>query len=199
MRGRMARARGRRRLVVLSFASVLADGDRIYAVIQAALSIRMADQRALAPNGLSQEALLRAFSTWGSSFERFSSSRRTELGLLGDPIELNALGAVSAGRSREARCAVGSVRRRRAPRSRCWRHSLIKLALSRDRRQLPPSLHFNTPNPYIRLTCCRLCRDGSARPVESGQIKAGECVWIRRFQRPPARSASRSSCGRTTP
>jgi acyl transferase domain-containing protein len=174
------RAEGAGLVVLKSLSSALEDGDRIYAVIRGGAVNQDGRTNGLtAPNGLSQDALLReAFSNSGVAPAdiQFVEAHGTGTAL-GDPIELNALGAVlSAGRSREARCAVGSVKTNVGHlEAAAGVASLIKLALSIDRRQLPPSLHFETPNPYIRFDVLplRVVTELEPWPSESDAILAG--------------------------
>jgi phthiocerol/phenolphthiocerol synthesis type-I polyketide synthase C len=143
-------------VVLKPLASALSDGDRIYAVIRGGAINQDGRTNGLtAPNGLSQEALLReALSNAGvrPSEIQFVEAHGTGTAL-GDPIELNALGGVLvAGRPREARCAVGSVKTNIGHlEAAAGVAGLIKLALCIQRRQLVPSLHFEKPNAYIRF------------------------------------------------
>ncbi|HEX6899308.1 MAG TPA: SDR family NAD(P)-dependent oxidoreductase [Thermoanaerobaculia bacterium] len=70
---------------------------------------------------------------------------------LGDPIEVAALTrAFRAGTERKGFCALGSVKTNVGHlRSAAGVTGLIKVALSMRHRQLPPSLHFERPNPQI--------------------------------------------------
>jgi len=70
---------------------------------------------------------------------------------LGDPIEAMALGAVlEEGRDKDNPCLVGSVKSNIGHlEAAAGIASVIKMALSLKNKQIPPSLHFNKPNPYI--------------------------------------------------
>ncbi|NJM74768.1 MAG: type I polyketide synthase, partial [Acaryochloridaceae cyanobacterium RU_4_10] len=72
---------------------------------------------------------------------------------LGDPIEAEALGNVLAqGRRVDERCAVGSVKTNIGHlEAAAGIAGVIKMALSLQHKQIPASLHFQTPNPYIPL------------------------------------------------
>ncbi|MDQ0681258.1 acyl transferase domain-containing protein [Streptomyces achromogenes] len=71
---------------------------------------------------------------------------------LGDPIEAAALGA-ALGRGRQVPLAVGSVKTNVGHlEGAAGIAGLLKTLLSIRHRQLPPSLHFRTPNPRIPLT-----------------------------------------------
>lgn len=154
--GGFVRGEGAGMVLVKPLAKAVADGDRIYAVIRGGAINQDGKTNGLtAPNGVSQEALLRdAMANAGvhSSEYHYVEAHGTGT-MLGDPIELNALGGVlAAGRPRDARCAVGSVKTNIGHlEAAAGAAGLIKLALSISRRQVPPSLHFEQPNPYIRF------------------------------------------------
>jgi len=167
-------------VVLKPLASALSDGDRIYAVIRGGSVNQDGRTNGLtAPNGLSQEALLRdalANAGVGPSEIQYVEAHGTGTAL-GDPIELNALGAVlAAGRPRESRCAVGSVKTNFGHlEAAAGVAGLIKLALSLERRQLPPSLHFEKPNPYIRFDVLplRVVKSLDPWPEDSHPARAG--------------------------
>jgi acyl transferase domain-containing protein/Zn-dependent alcohol dehydrogenase/acyl carrier protein len=167
-------------VVLKSLESAVADGDRIYALIRGGSVNQDGRTNGLtAPNGLSQEALLReALSNAGLRPSEIQYVEAHGTGTaLGDPIELNALGAVLAsGRSKESRCAVGSAKTNVGHlEAAAGMAGLIKLALSLERRQLPPSLHFNTPNPYIRFDVLplRVVTRLEPWPADSGPARGG--------------------------
>lgn len=137
------------------------DGDRILALIRGSAVNQDGRSNGLtAPNGLSQQTLLqRALSNAAVSPAQISYIELHGTGTaLGDPIEAEALGAVLAsGREIEQRCAVGSVKTNIGHlEAAAGIAGLIKVVLALQHRQLPPSLHFESPNPYIRLDQLRL-------------------------------------------
>ena len=69
----------------------------------------------------------------------------------GDPVELQALGAVlGAGRPMDRPCVVGSVKTNIGhTEGAAGIAGLIKVALALEHRAIPPSLHFETPSPEI--------------------------------------------------
>ena len=71
--------------------------------------------------------------------------------LIGDPIEVTALSrAFRAATDRKGFCAIGSVKTNVGHlRSAAGITGLIKTALAMKHRQIPPSLHFQRPNPQI--------------------------------------------------
>src|ERR1019366_8533324 len=71
--------------------------------------------------------------------------------LLGDPIEAKALGAVLAlDRPLNRPCLLGSVKTNLGHlEAAAGIAGLIKVALALQHREIPPSLHFEQPNPHI--------------------------------------------------
>lgn len=69
---------------------------------------------------------------------------------IGDPIELEALGQAFKDRALNDPVAIGSVKTNVGhSEGASGMASVIKIALSLQKQQIPPSLHFNTPNPNI--------------------------------------------------
>jgi iturin family lipopeptide synthetase A len=128
--------------------------DRIYAlVLGSAVNQDGASNGITAPNPLAQEAVLEAaYRRAGVSPGLASYVEAHGTGTkLGDPIEMKALAAVMARvRPPGETCAVGSVKTNIGHlEAGAGIAGLIKVALSLAHRQIPPSLHFETPNPYI--------------------------------------------------
>ena len=72
--------------------------------------------------------------------------------VLGDPIEMEALNRVF-GKSREKYCAIGSVKTNIGHLdAAAGMAGIIKTVLSLKYGQIPPSLHFESPNPKINFT-----------------------------------------------
>jgi acyl transferase domain-containing protein/acyl carrier protein len=131
-----------------------AAGDRIYAVIRgSAINQDGFSSGLTVPNGTAQEALVRqALESAGVAPADIQYVEAHGTGTaLGDPIEVNALSAVlSAGRPADRLCAIGSVKTNIGHlEAAAGVAGLIKVALSLDRREIPPSLHFERPNPHI--------------------------------------------------
>ncbi|AVH74386.1 type I polyketide synthase [Nostoc sp. 'Lobaria pulmonaria (5183) cyanobiont'] len=131
-----------------------ADGDLIYAVIRgSAINQDGRTNGLMAPNRWAQEALLReAYRRSGVSPGQVQYVEAHGTGtLLGDPIEMKALGSVLATeRTPGNYCAVGSLKTNIGHlEAAAGIASLIKVALSLKHLQIPPSLHFQEPNPYI--------------------------------------------------
>ena len=77
---------------------------------------------------------------------------------VGDPIELTAIGNVlGSHRPPRDRCVVGSVKTNIGHlEAASGIAGLIKAALSLQHGQIPPNLHFETPNPEIPFESLRL-------------------------------------------
>ncbi|HEY4132964.1 MAG TPA: type I polyketide synthase [Gemmatimonadaceae bacterium] len=148
------RAEGCGVVVLKRLSDAIADGDRVLALIRGTATNQDGRSNGLtAPNGPSQTAVVTdALADSGVSPAAVSYVEAHGTGTpLGDPIELHALGAaLSAGRATTDPVVVGSVKTNIG-------HSegaagiagLIKTILMLRARQIPPSLHFETPNPMI--------------------------------------------------
>ncbi len=69
---------------------------------------------------------------------------------MGDPIEANALGAVLGKNRQSGKCLIGSVKTNIGhTETAAGIAGIIKVALALKHKQIPPSLHFNTPNQAI--------------------------------------------------
>ena len=131
-----------------------ADGDSIYAVIRgSAVNQDGRSNGITAPNLQAQEAVLRqAYRQAGVSPGHVQYIEAHGTGTkLGDPIEMKALGKViNKDRLPGDYCAVGSVKTNIGHlEAAAGIAGLIKVALSLKYQQIPPSLHFQDPNPYI--------------------------------------------------
>jgi acyl transferase domain-containing protein len=136
----------------------LADGDHIHAVIRGSATNNDGAAKAsyTAPGVEGQTAvLLEAMACAGVDAASLSyieaHGTATELG---DAIEMLALGnafdAAGGERGRGRRCAIGSVKTNVGHlETAAGIAGLIKTALALEHRQLPPSLHFERPNPKI--------------------------------------------------
>ena len=131
-----------------------ADGDRILAVIRGSAVNQDGRSNGLtAPNGPAQEAVIRAALQSADVLPAaigYVEAHGTGTPL-GDPIEVNALGAVlSEGRDASRPVAVGSVKTNIGHlEAAAGIVGLVKAVLALQRREIPPHLHLQTPNPYI--------------------------------------------------
>ena len=139
----------------------LADGDPIYAVIRGtAVNNDGASNGLTAPNPAAQEAVLReacARSGIQTTDLHYVEAHGTGTPL-GDPIEAHALGEVY-GRERplDQPLLLGSVKTNIGHlEGASGIAGLIKLILSVQHRQIPPSLNFEKPNPHIDFAASNL-------------------------------------------
>ncbi|MCC7361297.1 MAG: SDR family NAD(P)-dependent oxidoreductase [Anaerolineales bacterium] len=143
-------------VVLKPLAQAQADGDRIYAVILGtAVNQDGRTNGLMAPNPRAQEEVLRAaYQDAGVAPSAVSYVEAHGTGtLLGDPIEAQALAAVRQSDPAAAAAPplrIGSVKTNVGHlEAAAGMAGLIKVALALRHRQLPPSLHFQTPNPHI--------------------------------------------------
>jgi len=130
----------------------LADGDAIHAVIRGSAVNHDGRSNGLtAPNGTAQKVVIReALADAGIEAEQIQLIEAHGTGTsLGDPIEAMALGEVLCQR-RSAPLFVGSVKSNFGHlESAAGAAALMKVALSLQHGAIPPSLHFEEPNPHI--------------------------------------------------
>ncbi|KYC42746.1 beta-ketoacyl synthase [Scytonema hofmannii PCC 7110] len=148
------RSEGAGVVVLKPLSQALTDKDPIYAVIRGSAVNQDGYSNGLtAPNPRAQEALLReAYRQAGVSPGQVQYIEAHGTGTkLGDPIEMKALGKVlTENRPTGHYCAVGSVKTNIGHLEvAAGIAGLIKVALSLKYGQIPPSLHFQQPNPYI--------------------------------------------------
>ncbi|GFJ80778.1 polyketide synthase [Phytohabitans houttuyneae] len=155
------RGEGGGAVVLKPLADALRDGDRVYCVVRGGAVNNDGGGEALTvPSPAAQEDLLRqAYASAGVApadvqyVELHGTGTR-----VGDPIEAAALGAVFAsGRPDGAPLRVGSAKTNVGHlEGAAGVVGLLKAALAITHRQLPPSLHYATPNPRIPLDALRL-------------------------------------------
>ena len=148
-------------VVLKPLSRALADGDRIYCLIRgSAVNNDGASNGLTAPNPQAQQAVLRrAYQGSGVDPGRVHYVETHGTGTpLGDPIEASALSAVlCAGREAERPLLIGSVKSNLGHlEGAAGIAGLIKVALSMRHRLIPPSLHFERPNPHIPFGDWRL-------------------------------------------
>jgi polyketide synthase 12 len=148
------RSEGAGVVVLKPLSKAQADGDLIYAVIRGSAVNQDGRTNGLtAPNRHAQEAVLReAYQDAGVSPAEIQYIEAHGTGTaLGDPIEVGALAAV-LGQDRPAgrRCALASVKTNIGHlEGAAGVAGLIKVALALKHGEIPPSLHFEQPNPHI--------------------------------------------------
>ena len=141
-------------VVLKPLSQARADGDPIYAVIRGSAVNQDGYSNGLAaPNPQAQETVLReAYRRAGFSPGQIQYVEAHGTGTkLGDSTEIKALGTVLAENRRPGDyCAVGSVKTNIGhSETAAGIAALIKVALSLKYKQIPPSLHFQQPNPCI--------------------------------------------------
>ncbi|EKK3320196.1 polyketide synthase, partial [Salmonella enterica] len=156
------------------------DGDRIWGVIRGSAVNQDGRSNGLtAPNGPAQEAVVRAALQQAGVkpadvdyVECHGTGTR-----LGDPIEVQALGAVlGEGRSPDRPVILGSVKSNLGhTQAAAGVAGLIKTVLAMRHQRIPQNLHFTTPNPHIpwqalpvRVADCPISWPRGDRPRVAG-------------------------------
>jgi acyl transferase domain-containing protein len=141
-------------IVLKRLSDAMADNDRILALVRgSAVNQDGASSGLTAPNGPAQEAVIRA------ALKR-AGVKPADVGYieahgtgtsLGDPIEVQALAAVlGEGRPADRPLLIGSVKTNIGhTQAAAGIAGLVKLVLALQHREIPPNLHFETPNPFI--------------------------------------------------
>ena len=170
-------------LVLKRLADAEADGDRIWGVIRGtALNQDGASPGLTVPNGAAQERVIRA------ALKR-AGVRASDIDYLeahgtgtevGDPIEIDATGAVYArGRDAARPLLIGSVKTNIGHlESAAGAAGLIKTVLAMNRGVIPRHLHFRNPNPEM---------DWERLPL---QVTSTPTPWPVRKDRPPLAGVS---------
>jgi acyl transferase domain-containing protein/acyl carrier protein len=156
-----ARGEGGGVVVLKPLSRALADGDPVWCLIRGGAVNNDGSSNGLtAPSPQAQvEVLTDAYARTGVDPRRVHYVEAHGTGTrLGDPIEARSLAAVlCAGRDPERPLVVGSAKTNIAHQEgAAGIAGLIKLALAIRHRQVPPSLHFETPNPDIPFEELRL-------------------------------------------
>ncbi|HCA87745.1 MAG TPA: polyketide synthase [Streptomyces sp.] len=142
-------------VVLKRLKDAITDGDHIHAVIKGSALNNDGSQRAgfSAPSAISQASVIStALANADVSAEnvRYVELHGTAT-ILGDPIEFSALASAYSG-VKAGSCALGSVKTNIGHLdSAAGVAGLIKTVLAVEHGLLPPSLHFERPNPRISL------------------------------------------------
>ena len=141
-------------VVLKRLSDARAHGDRILALIRgAAINQDGASSGLTAPNGPAQESVIRdALTNAGLRAEEVSYIETHGTGTaLGDPIEVQAIGAaLGNGRTKENPVLIGAVKTNLGHlEGAAGIAGLIKVVLALQHEQLPATLHFKNPNPFI--------------------------------------------------
>jgi acyl transferase domain-containing protein/acyl carrier protein len=148
------RAEGCGVVVLKRLRDALADGDRILALARgSAVNQDGASSGLTVPNGFAQQAVIRkALASARVSPDRVQYVEAHGTGtLLGDPIEVEALDAVfSQGRPNDQPLRIGALKANLGHmESAAGVGGIIKVVLSLQHEEIPPQIHFNTPNLHI--------------------------------------------------
>ena len=160
--------------------AAIADGDRIYCVIRGSAVNNDGFSNGLtAPSPMAQEAVIRDAcreARVAPSDVQYVEAHGTGT-MLGDPIEVNALGSVlGENRPAERTLRIGSVKTNIGHlEAAAGVAGLIKVALSMKHGALPASLHYQRPNPHIAFDALRVRVQAAFEPweAEDGRRVAG--------------------------
>lgn len=174
------RGEGAGMVVLKPLAAALAAGDSIYGVIRGSAMNNDGFSNGLtAPNPEAQAQVLRdAYARAGVDVHRVQYVEAHGTGtFLGDPIEASALGAVlGAGREAGKSLLIGSVKTNIGHlEAAAGIAGLLKVVLAMRHGLIPPSLHFETPNPHIAFEELRLAVPAVLQPwpESNGRATAG--------------------------
>ncbi|WP_375494379.1 beta-ketoacyl synthase N-terminal-like domain-containing protein [uncultured Nostoc sp.] len=164
------RAEGVGVVVLKPLSHALADGDAIYATIRSsAVNQNGRGTSFTAPDGLAQKAVMQKAYQQAGIFPQQAQYVETQgIGSsMSDEIEAKAIGAViGSDRSLGNECAIGSVKTNIGHmEAAAGIGALIKAVLAVSHRQIPPNLHFQTPNPKIPWQELRLRVPQSLEPL----------------------------------
>ncbi len=159
-------------VVLKRLSDAIADGDHVYCVIRGAAVNNDGFSNGLtAPSPKAQEGVLRdacADAALAPTEVQYVEAHGTGT-KLGDPIEAGALGAVlGKGRPANDPLRVGSVKTNIGHlEAAAGMAGLIKVVLSMENGELPPSLHYQTPNPHIPFEELRVRVQAAREPWEA--------------------------------
>jgi acyl transferase domain-containing protein/acyl carrier protein/short-subunit dehydrogenase len=142
-------------IIIKRLSDALESNDRIFAVVRGSSINHVGPSAGLTvPSEVSQVALVKqALLSAGVAASDIDYVETHGTGtVLGDPIEVNALGTtLCEGRTADNALVIGSVKANIGHlESAAGIASLIKVVLALQHRKLPPQANFTTPNPHIR-------------------------------------------------
>ena len=154
-----ARSEGAAAILIKPLARALADGNPIVALIRGSSSNHGGHIPGV-PTVDSQTALIRAAlrqANVAPADVQYVEAHGTGTSV-GDAVEARALSAaLSDGRSSVRPCLIGSIKSQLGhSEAAAGISGLIKAALALSHRQIPPNLHFHTPNPNIHFEDLKL-------------------------------------------
>ncbi|MGA2217107.1 MAG: beta-ketoacyl synthase N-terminal-like domain-containing protein, partial [Terracidiphilus sp.] len=147
-------------IVLKRLSDAIGDKDNILAIVRGSAVNQDGRSSSLtAPNGLAQQALVRQalkMARVSPSEVDYVEAHGTGTAL-GDPIELEALGAVlREGRDARHPFLVGSVKTNIGHlESAAGVAGLIKVILALQNEEIPPHLHLQEMNPHVSLAACK--------------------------------------------
>ena len=166
-------------IILKPLSAALSDGDPIHALILgSAIHQDGRTNGLMAPSSEEQEIMLReAYKAAGilPGSIQYVEAHGTGT-LLGDSMEAKALGKVIGADRKNGPCAIGSVKTNIGHlEAAAGIAGLIKVILSLKHRTIPPSLHYNSPNPHISFDELNLRVNDklNSLPSDSEPILAG--------------------------
>lgn len=162
-------------VILKRLSDALKEGDRILAIIRgSAINQDGRSNGITAPNGLAQQEVIKAaLKNAKLSPEQIGYVEAHGTGtILGDPIEVQSLGAVMKNRSKNKPCLIGSVKTNIGHlESAAGIAGLIKVILSLHHEEIPPHLHFKQINPHIPIDELPMEIPTERRPWKPGDEK----------------------------
>jgi acyl transferase domain-containing protein len=164
-------------VVLRRLADALEDGDQVYAVIKGSAVNNDGSSKVgyLAPSVDGQaKAVAEAIAVAGVSPETITYVEAHGTGTpVGDPIEVAALTQAFAQQTKKTGyCAIGSLKSNMGHLdTAAGVASLMKAALALRHREIPPSLHFSTPNPSIDFPSSPFFVNAALRPWAAGSSR----------------------------
>ncbi|NJL20776.1 MAG: type I polyketide synthase, partial [Leptolyngbyaceae cyanobacterium SM1_3_5] len=165
-------------IVLKRLSDAVRDGDRVLATIRgSAVNHNGRSSSLIAPNGLSQQAVIRKALENGAvdpAQVDYVEVQGTGTSI-GEPIEVEALGAVYGRRSSDRPLKIGSVKTNLGHlEAASGIASLIKVVLALQHGEIPAHLHFQTPNPHINWELpIQVVADRSPWPLQPQPRLAG--------------------------